>query len=180
MTPQKVKEIIGWYTKHGVHRPIYKKNESKLKKVSSTNTIGQAQLLDEEEFNRQSIGKDVYYRGGKVKDSQELLKDSSYRPNKHSHGHGLYLSSRKETAMEHGDTYISAFLSHEAKTITEKEAHKLYHKETGQKPRKADHVTGYLSRKGYDAMKVEEARFGKEDYLVVFNRRHLKVKKKGG
>lgn len=177
MTQKKIKEILGWYTKNGVHRPIYKKNEPSAKKMTPTNTIGTATLLQEEEFNRQSIGNNVYYRGGKTNNPEELLKDSSYRPNKHSHGHGLYMTSNKNTATEHGNTMIAGFLDKDAKVITELDAHKLYQKETGKKPRKADHVTDYISKRGYDAMKVEGARFGKEDYLVVFKRNKLKYKK---
>ena len=179
------KKIIGWVTRHGVHIPIYDKtntqqNEPNVKRASYTNVIGEAETLDEENFNKQSAEKNVYYRGGKTNDTTELLKDSSYRPNRHSRGHGLYMTSDKNTAEEHaqGREVIEGFMDNDSKIITEKEAHNLYYKNKGKKPKKADEVTGYISKKGYDAMKVENARFGKEDYLVVFNRNHLKIKKR--
>ena len=178
------RKIIGWVTRHGVHIPIYEKsddthNEPNVKKASYTNTIGKATELDDKDFEKESSGKDIYYRGGKVNKTEDLLKDSSYRPNKHSHGHGLYMTTDKGTATEHGQDMIAGFMDDSSKIITEKDAHKLYQTETGKKPRKADHVTGYISKQGYDAMKVEGARFGKEDYLVVFNRNKFRYKKKG-
>lgn len=175
----RIREIVAWYTKNGVHRPIYKRTEpkQKVKKITPTNTYGQAQLLNEEEFNRQAIKNTVYYRGGKTNNPQDLLTDSSYRPNKHSHGHGLYMTSNKETATSHGQTMIAGFMSKDSKIITEKDAHKLYQEKRKRKPKTADQVTALVRRYRYDAMKVEGARFGKEDYLVVFNKNKLRYKK---
>lgn len=179
------RKIIGWVTRHGVHIPIYDEtntehNEPEVKRTNYTNVIGEAEMLDEKDFNKQSVEKNVYYRGGKTDESKDLLKDSSYRPNRHSRGHGLYMTSDKNTAEEHaqGHEVIEGFMDNASKIITEKDAHNLYYKDKGIKPKRADAVTDYISKKGYDAMKVENARFGKEDYLVVFNRNHLKIKKR--
>jgi len=178
------RKIKGWITRFGVHIPIYEKydteqTEKPVKKASYTNVIGMAQMLAEEEFDRQAEEHDVYYRGGKTDNPQDLLPDSSYRANRHSRGNGLYMTSSKETANEHarGKSTISGFMTKDSKVITEREGHDLYYKETKKKPKKATQVTGYLSKKGYDAMKVEGARFGKEDYLVVFNRNKPRYKK---
>ena len=133
---------------------------------------GQAQIVSKQEFDGLSKNATVFYRGQET--SQHVLEDSSAPIGSHAWGRGLYFTNKQETAdatYSQGGQLIRACIKPGAKVITVWDAHKQFKQQIGRNPRNNTEVSQFIVKnKVCDALLIEKAGTGHENYLLVMNR----------